>query len=108
MILKHPVSTDRKPVDLNEGTTRSPGSVRKDLNIHCAGLEAQIGKLKPLGAKIFAEHVQCQRRSRSWWRPCPTCVNDTFIICSADRLAQNTIDLLNIVDDLTAWLPFAS
>ncbi len=69
-----------------------------------AGLEAQIAQLKAAGAnKIFSEHVSSVSTVRPKLAEALAYVreHDTFLVTSADRLARNTIDLLNIVDDLT-------
>jgi DNA invertase Pin-like site-specific DNA recombinase len=69
-----------------------------------AGLEAQIAQVEAAGAtKVFAEHVSSVSIMRPKLVEALSYVreHDTFIVCSADRLARNTIDLLNIVDDLT-------
>jgi DNA invertase Pin-like site-specific DNA recombinase len=69
-----------------------------------AGLEAQIAQLKAAGAtKIFAEHVSSVSRVRPKLAEALAYVreHDVFCVTAADRLARNTIDLLNIVDDLT-------
>lgn len=69
-----------------------------------AGLEAQIAQLKAAGAtKIFAEHVSSVSTVRPKLAEALAYVreHDVFCVTAADRLARNTIDLLNIVDDLT-------
>lgn len=69
-----------------------------------AGLEAQIELLEAAGAtKVFSEHVSSVSTVRPRLVEALAYVreHDTFIVTSADRLARNTIDLLNIVDDLT-------
>lgn len=69
-----------------------------------AGLEAQIELLEAAGAtKVFSEHVSSVSTVRPRLGEALAYVreHDTFIVTSADRLARNTIDLLNIVDDLT-------
>lgn len=69
-----------------------------------AGLEAQIAQLKAAGAaKVFSEHVSSVSTVRPKLAEALAYVreHDTFIVSAADRLARNTIDLLNIVDDLT-------
>lgn len=69
-----------------------------------AGLEAQIAQLKAVGAnKIFAEHVSSVSTVRPKLAEALAYVreHDVFCVTAADRLARNTIDLLNIVDDLT-------
>ena len=69
-----------------------------------AGLEAQIAQLKAAGAaKIFAEHVSSVSVVRPKLAEALAYVreHDVFCVTAADRLARNTIDLLNIVDDLT-------
>lgn len=69
-----------------------------------AGLEAQIAQLKAAGAtKVFSEHVSSVSTVRPKLAEALAYVreHDTFVVSAADRLARNTIDLLNIVDDLT-------
>ncbi|HYD86273.1 MAG TPA: recombinase family protein [Vitreimonas sp.] len=69
-----------------------------------AGLEAQIAQLQAAGAtKVFFEHVSSVSTVRPKLAEALAYVRerDTFIVTAADRLARNTIDLLNIVDDLT-------
>jgi|GEM_PF-6918340 len=69
-----------------------------------AGLEAQIAQLKAAGAtKIFSEHVSSVSPVRPKLAEALAYVreHDVFCVTAADRLARNTIDLLNIVDDLT-------
>jgi len=69
-----------------------------------AGLEAQIAQLKAAGAsKVFSEHVSSVSAVRPKLAEALAYVreHDVFIVSAADRLARNTIDLLNIVDDLT-------
>lgn len=69
-----------------------------------AGLEAQIAQLKAAGAtKIFSEHVSSVSAVRPKLAEALAYVreHDIFIVSAADRLARNTIDLLNIVDNLT-------
>lgn len=69
-----------------------------------AGLEAQVAQLKAAGAaKVFFEHVSSVSAVRPKLAEALAYVreHDTFIVTAADRLARNTIDLLNIVDDLT-------
>lgn len=69
-----------------------------------AGLEAQIAQLKAAGAtKIFSEHVSSVSAVRPKLAEALAYVreHDVFCVTAADRLARNTIDLLNIVDDLT-------
>lgn len=69
-----------------------------------AGLEAQIAQLKAAGAtKVFSEHVSSVSTIRPKLAEALAYVreHDVFIVSAADRLARNTIDLLNIVDDLT-------
>lgn len=70
-----------------------------------AGLEAQIAQLKAAGAtKIFAEHVSSVSTVRPKLAEALAYVreHDVFCVTAADRLARNTIDLLNIIDDLIA------
>src|SRR5688572_21181355 len=70
-----------------------------------AGLEAQIAQLKAAGAtKVFSEHVSSVSTSRPKLAEALAYVreHDVFLVTSADRLARNTVDLLNIIDDLTA------
>jgi DNA invertase Pin-like site-specific DNA recombinase len=72
--------------------------------LQTAGLEAQIAQLKAAGAtKVFAEHVSGVHTMRPQLQEALAYAreNDVFICTAADRLARNTIDLLNIVDDLT-------
>ena len=69
-----------------------------------AGLEAQIAQLKAAGAtKVFSEHVSSVSIVRPKLAEALAYVreHDVFCVTAADRLARNTIDLLNIVDDLT-------
>lgn len=70
-----------------------------------AGLEAQIAQLKAAGAtKVFSEHVSSVSTVRPKLAEALAYVreHDVFCVTAADRLARNTIDLLNIIDGLTA------
>lgn len=69
-----------------------------------AGLEAQIAQLQAAGAnKIFSEHASSVSAVRPKLAEALAYVreHDVFCVTAADRLARNTIELLNIVDDLT-------
>lgn len=70
-----------------------------------AGLEAQIAMLEAAGAtKIFFEHASSVSTVRPKLAEAMAYVRefDSFLVTSADRLARNTVDLLNIIDDLTS------
>ncbi len=70
-----------------------------------AGLEAQIAELKSAGCtKIFYEHTSGVDADRPELREALNYLRDGdgFVVTRPCRLARSTMDLLNIVNDLTA------
>lgn len=70
-----------------------------------AGLEAQVAELRSLGcSKIFSEQVSSVDSARPQLAAALDFLRegDTFVVTRPDRLARGTLDLLTIVDDLTA------
>jgi DNA invertase Pin-like site-specific DNA recombinase len=69
-----------------------------------AGLEAQMRDLEALGCgKVFHEKVSSVDAARPELKRALDYLRegDTFVVTRPDRLARSTLDLLNIVDDLT-------
>ena len=70
-----------------------------------AGLDAQIGELKAAGCtKIFSEHTSGVDADRPQLREALSYLRegDGFAVTRPCRLARSTMDLLHIVNDLTA------
>lgn len=70
-----------------------------------AGLEAQIAELEAVGCThVFAEQVSSVDADRPKLKEALAYLRsgDTFVVTRPDRLARSTLDLLTIVDGLTA------
>lgn len=89
--------------------THSPGAfvgyARTSTIDQKAGLDAQIADLKAAGCtKVFSEHTSGVDADRPQLREALSYLRegDVFVVTRPCRLARSTMDLLNIVNELTA------
>jgi DNA invertase Pin-like site-specific DNA recombinase len=81
------------------------GYARTSTTDQQAGLDAQIAELKAAGAtRIFSEQVSSVDAVRPQLRAAMEFLRegDHFICCRPDRLARSTVELLKLVEDMTA------
>tara|TARA_R110000782_G_scaffold40150_7_gene92813 strand:+ start:3191 stop:3751 length:561 start_codon:yes stop_codon:yes gene_type:complete len=81
------------------------GYARTSTTDQQAGLDAQIAELKAAGAtRIFSEQVSSVDAVRPQLRAAMEFLRegDHFICCRPDRLARSTVELLKLVEGMTA------